>query len=562
MDGEVMSTSNKKGKKSGKFNFITADELAAFEKKNKEKDVLADILSEEVKLSEDAKLEAIKAKEDRIRELEIAFEKAKAEKESVPENKSEDIVAEEEITVDEVVEEPPIIDDVKPDDVKSEEAKADEVVEEPPIIDVVKQDDVKTAEEELVEDTPVLDDTENLENAIPEIDDMPEEETAIVEIVNNEEDTINTEEADDKLKIDDIKEEKKEIPPVNNKKALEKNFKTKVHFSFEARIIVMVGMILILFLAACYLILNALNYYKTIKVNYDEYSNVHYQVCLNQNDYYGADCLDEDMEYVSDITDFINTNFTYNVDFSRDINYKLGYHVVAITKIFDKDNTDKVLYKNEEVLVEKTDISKNDNNVFLNTVVKIDFDRYNATVLDYQSRYSLNSSASVEVILYLDEESETRKVASMVVPLGEKTYSIKRDVITNLNRVVVIKEDTWNDSNTICAVIASLLILICIWLIIRVTRLVLLVVNSKSKYEQRLNQILREYDRLIVIARNGYESTEEKKVIKVDSFEELLDAREALQKPIIYSKINDVKSEFIVEDDDKLFIYILKEADL
>ena len=558
-----MSTSNKKGKKSGKFNFITADELAAFEKKNKEKDVLADIISEEVKLSEDAKLEEIKVKEDRIRELEIAFEKAKAEKESVPENKSEDIVAEEEITVDEVVEEPPIIDDVKQDDVKIEEAKADDVVEEPPIIDVAKQDDIKTAEEELVEDTPILDDTENLESAIPEIDDMPEEETAIVEIVNNEEDAINIEEADDKLKIDDIKEEeKKETPPVDNKKTLEKNFKTKVHFSFEARIIVMVGMILILFLAACYLILNALNYYKTIKVNYDEYSNVHYQVCLNQNDYYGADCLDEGMEYVSDITDFINTNFTYNVDFSRDINYKLGYHVVAITKIFDKDNTDKVLYKNEEVLVEKTDISKNDNNVFLNTVVKIDFGRYNATVLDYQSRYSLNSSANVEVILYLDEESETRKVASMVVPLGEKTYSIKRDVITNLNRVVVIKEDSWNDSNTICAVIASLLILICIWLIIRVTRLVLLVVNSKSKYEQRLNQILREYDRLIVIARNGYESTEEKKVIKVDSFEELLDAREALQKPIIYSKINDVKSEFIVEDDDKLFIYILKEADL
>ena len=288
-----MSTSNKKGKKSGKFNFITADELAAFEKKNKEKDVLADIISEEVKLSEDAKLEEIKAKEDRLRELEIAFEKAKAEKESVPENKSEDIVAEEEITVDEVVEEPPVLDDVKQDDVKIEEVKADDVVEESPIIDVAKQDDIKTAEEELVEDTPILDDTENLESAIPEIDDMPEEETAIVEIVNNEEDTINTEEADDKLKIDDIKEEeKKETPVADNKKALEKNFKTKVHFSFEARIIVMVGMILILFLAACYLILNALNYYKTIKVNYDEYSNVHYQVCLNQNDYYGSDCLD------------------------------------------------------------------------------------------------------------------------------------------------------------------------------------------------------------------------------------------------------------------------------
>ena len=220
------------------------------------------------------------------------------------------------------------------------------------------------------------------------------------------------------------------------------------------------------------------------------------------------------------------------------------------------------MYKNEEVLVEKNEISNKDHNMFLNNAIKIDYARYNDNVLDYQTRYSLNSSANVEIILYLDEENETRKVSSLVLPLGEQTYSIKRNVVTNLNRFIEIKEDSWNDSNTFCAVVASILILVCIILIYHTTRLVLLVTNSKSKYEQKLAQILRDYDRLIVIARNGYESADKKTVIKVDSFEELLDAREALQKPIIFSKVNDVKSEFMVEDDDKLFKYILKEADL
>ena len=89
-----------------------------------------------------------------------------------------------------------------------------------------------------------------------------------------------------------------------------------------------------------------------------------------------------------------------------------------------------------------------------------------------------------------------------------------------------------------------------------------MVTNSKSSYEQKLSQILRDYDRLIVIARNGYVSADEKQIVKVESFEELLDARETLQKPIIYYKVNDVKSEFMVEDDDKLYKFVLKEADL
>ncbi len=336
----------------------------------------------------------------------------------------------------------------------------------------------------------------------------------------------------------------------------------KMYFSFETRIIMMVCAILLLFLGAFILFLNATNYYKTEKVSYDEYSNVHYQVCLNQNDYYRQSCLDEGMEYVADLTDFVNANFEYNVDFSTDIDYHLAYHVVAVTKIFDTNNTDKVLYKNEEVLLEKTDISNNNQNVFLNTVVKIDYDKYNTNVLNYKNRYSLNSSANVEIMLYLDEDSETRKVASLVLPLGDTTFAIKRNVITNLNRIVEVKEDTWNDFNTICAVIASIFVLISIGLIIQLTRLVFKVVNSKSKYEKRLNEILSEYDRLIVIARDGYSSLEEKQVVKVDSIEELLDARETLQKPIIYSRINDVKSEFLVEDEDKLFKYVLKESDL
>ena len=77
-----------------------------------------------------------------------------------------------------------------------------------------------------------------------------------------------------------------------------------------------------------------------------------------------------------------------------------------------------------------------------------------------------------------------------------------------------------------------------------------------------MDDILREYDRIIVIARNGYESNYVKEVVKLDTFDELLEIRNELIKPIIYSRINEVKSEFLVEDDEKLYKYVIKESDL
>ena len=49
--------------------------------------------------------------------------------------------------------------------------------------------------------------------------------------------------------------------------------------------------------------------------------------------------------------------------------------------------------------------------------------------------------------------------------------------------------------------------------------------------------------------------------VKVDSFYELLDARDTLEKPIIYERVNSVKSYFYVEDNERIYRYAMKESD-
>ena len=336
--------------------------------------------------------------------------------------------------------------------------------------------------------------------------------------------------------------------------------KKRLHFSFEARVTIMVICILLLFSGACLLIYETVRSGKNEIVYYDEVSNTSYSVCLLPNETYHQECLEEDMEYLSELTNTIGAYFRYNVKLSTDISYDLAYHVAAVTKIYDADDPSKVLYRTEDILVEKTQFDDVNSKISIDTDITLDFQKYNRIVKNYQNRYALNSAAEVEAILYLDEATETRKIASIIVPLGKDTYHVEKNVISNKNQHVEIDGDFWNSYNTVCAIIASVLILISLFLLYQTARLVLKVTTNHNKYQQKLSQILRDYDRIIVIARNGYESNVERQVVKLESFEELLDAQETLQKPIIYSRINDVKSEFIVEDEDTLYRYVLKES--
>ncbi len=351
------------------------------------------------------------------------------------------------------------------------------------------------------------------------------------------------------IKESAVKEEK-EIPP-----------KKRIYFSYETRVGIMVLLILTFFGVACFLILEALNFGDDEKVKYSEISQIDYQVCLNDSEYYGTSCLGEGMEYLSSLVDNIQVNYHYDVDFSSNIQYDLAYHIVAITKIYDKDDDQKVLYRNEEELVSRTDFADTSKKIQISRNVPVDFAKYHKIVVDYNERYGVESGSTLEVILFLDEPTETRRVATLMVPLGKPTFHISKDLIKKKNREVFIDNDEWNSYNTWCSIFAVFFVIISLFLLFKTTKLVLKVTTNRNKFQTALSNILREYDRLIVIARDGYESNVEKKVIKVDSFNDILDARDTLEKPIIYSKINDVKSEFIVEDEEKLYKYVIKESD-
>ena len=334
-----------------------------------------------------------------------------------------------------------------------------------------------------------------------------------------------------------------------------------IHFDYWKRIVVLCILILVLGIGFLYFFYQSFQVIEDKSISYTENSDIEYSVC-DKGINGVVNCLSSDIDYSSGAIHSIKTNFNYDIAFDKKLDREFSYRIVAFTKIRDINDTNKILYRNEEELFNKKFYVDENGLITFSTNVDVNFEKYNYNVLSYMKQYNLNVKADLNVILYIGEGEDSREVASIQLPLGENTFKIQKNNSNNVLGEIRIKGSLLDSSNYFYLIISIVSLCIIFILIYRIIRLFLMVRNNRNKYQVHLASLLREYDRLIVVARDGYESNVEKDIVLVASFDDLLNVRNSLEKPIIFSKINDVKCEFLVEDDKKLYKYILKEADL
>ena len=336
--------------------------------------------------------------------------------------------------------------------------------------------------------------------------------------------------------------------------------KKKIYIDFNIRVIVCC---LLIFIFSMGTFVSYFSLYLSCAdkvVTYNEESSVNYNVCLDKNNIYTDECLKEGMEYLSVLTNRINTKFNYHADFSTDIEYDLEYKVNAVTKIYSSEDN-KILYEKEEELISPKRIADTSKEININQIVELDYKKFKTLVTNYIDTYAEGATATVDLEFYLIEPTETRKLSALNIPLVGQTFNVSKEIISYKNMEVNIKNNYWNEANSIYGVVGTACLLILTFFVFRLTKLMVATKTHKSKYEVELYKILKEYDNFIVTTKDGFKVDENKTILKVSSFKELLDARNTLNKPIIYTKINNIKSEFVVEDDSVIYRYVMKEAD-
>lgn len=364
---------------------------------------------------------------------------------------------------------------------------------------------------------------------------------------------------------------KKEI--VTTKKTVEpvkkEPIKHKMYISFQMRIVMYIILFLLLFILGVYFLINSLDVRHKENITYNENSNINYEVCLNDNEFYEEKCLGKDMSYIANLIDNISLNFNYDFSLSKNINPNLEYEIMGRLVILNSDNKSNY-YTKTYTLVNKTKdgINKNSNGYSISKDINIDYKYYNDIATKFKSKYNIDTESYFEVYLTVyNDVPLTYHIPSFSktaidIPLSQKSIQIKMDSNNlNNNQNKTITKTEFSISNGIYLISGIILVVLSIFTLCTILRLLRLTSVKKNEYDKSLKNILKVYDRVIVNT-SSLPKFNDYNVMKIESFSELLDVRDNLKVPIMfYEVVKHQKAHFYVLFEKNLYLFTLKNAE-
>ena len=312
---------------------------------------------------------------------------------------------------------------------------------------------------------------------------------------------------------------------------------------------------------------------ETIEMIYNEHSSIEYNVCLFENEHIPYKCLSHDSNYsgyVANMIDYIDVDFRFGIDSSNllDYSYRYSFRIKVIAT--DRTDKSKILYNETEVVVDNKIVTDIGNNIYIREARRIDYQEYNEMIQEFRREYNLSLDAQLvltfsgEIIAengdFVKNIIASREL-SMTIPLSEQTFGIESS--SPMRNEYSISEKMVKSTSEIMYIY----LIYCLCLVFIILGIVNLLIflrkirKTKSAYEKTLDKIEREYNQILVESKK-VPALENARIIDVNSFEELLDAREIVGKPILVITINSQKTWFLIVNGDEVYKFVLKAVDL
>lgn len=295
---------------------------------------------------------------------------------------------------------------------------------------------------------------------------------------------------------------------------------------------------------------------KTSYLYYNENANIDYKVELKENKYFDENFLGKDNQYISSLIDGVVANFNYKLDICDDSEYTYKYKIVANINITDKD-TNKILYKSSKELVpEKIGTQKGKLNLKEN--VNINYNEYNDFANEFVSVYNLKKGISkLSTIMYIKLEGINKNEDSTVtldIPLNENTFSINSSTNLGANNENYIEVKT-SKNGTILLNGAILLVVIDVLLLLGLIKYIKDSQTDEEVYNSQLKKILNKYESCISKVEEEFNMSEYR-IIKMQSFVDLLEIRDTMRLPIIMFENKDkLMACFMITTDNNVLYF-------
>lgn len=305
---------------------------------------------------------------------------------------------------------------------------------------------------------------------------------------------------------------------------------------------------------------------ETHYVNYTEKSSVNYSATLKDNEYLDKEQNDEKNAYVTGMLESLKVKFNYELaieaeEITYDYSYKITTQLLVIDKTSNKPIIDET-EKNEEVLNQKGAIA-----LLLSDVINVHFAEYNDYVSKFVKGNNLTNTESKLVVSMdinvlskcakFEDIENNQHVMSLNIPLNKETVDIQKqnNTPTGTTKILACKTGM---NNGMFKIIGFVGVGVDALLAIFLVGFIYLTRTLDIDYENKVRKIITNYKSYIQRIQKPFNTTGYQ-VVTVSTFNELLEIRDTVQKPILVNENEDkTRSTFVIPNDSILYLYDLK----
>ena len=341
--------------------------------------------------------------------------------------------------------------------------------------------------------------------------------------------------------------------------------------SRKKRILALAAIITILIFISLYSFILHVRNNKDLVVTYDEESTLDYKVYLKDNEFFGDKYLDKDKQYIASLIDYIDATFNYDLTLTNnDSNYDYSYRIEAEVNVINPENNNS-LYKSSELLVPtRTGKGQGHKTTSITEKLEIDYNKYNDLISKFLETYDLSHlDSNLSINMYVDfdgdcgsnKKENQKSVIKLVIPLTRKTVAIdmSSDVTNNTDSYIKCGKN----SSLIYIIFALITGVLYIGLIVELKRYIDETKSPIEVYNSKLRKIMNNYGSFIQKINGDYDMSKSQ-ILKVDSFDDMLEIRDTLQAPILMLENKDKYGVFFIIPTayNVLYTYALRVDDI
>ena len=367
----------------------------------------------------------------------------------------------------------------------------------------------------------------------------------------------------------ELKEEYERIEkePIETEK-LEYDNKS-LYFGYSSRVSVLMVLFAVLAIICAVLANRIMNYKQANAVKFIEVGKITHQAVLKENDIYEKNIIKESdkLTYVSGLVDKIQINYSYNLNFNKDVQVTSNNKIIAELTIYDPKSKNNYFTQKYELT---NDLEENfeGNKTSLNKMVSIDYDKYNKLASEFKSKYNKNAKAKLDVKLLYDASISPMKMNAhknyssnlvATISLGETNVNIVKSELDNTISIP-FKQKRISLYSVILELLLIIFIICVIVVFVKLNKLLAKLQPQDNEYDKERKRILDEYDNIIVNV-SILPNLKKYKEVKIYEFEELLDLKENVNEPIRYMEVAPHnKCYFFIKHNEEVFVYTLKNT--